>query len=117
MLLNLKQFEKIYLYRPFADFRRGIYCLSSIVQEEMELNPFGKYLFIFCNRRRDSLKVLYWDENGLAMWYKKLEQEKFKWPTHRAEMSLSVDVKIIEEFLTGLDPWQVPFKKLNYQKI
>ena len=117
MLLKLKSFSKIYIYRPFTDFRKGIHGLSSIVQEEMELNLFEKYLFIFCNSNRNGIKVLYWDDNGFALWYKRLEKEKFKWPSHLKKESVSIDVKKLEEFLNGLNPWQVPFEKLNYKKV
>ena len=117
MILNLDKFEKIYLYRPFADFRKGIHGLSAIVQEQMELDPFGRYLFLFCNRGRDKIKVLYWDETGFALWYKMLQKEKFSWPTHLDGESIGVDIKKMEDFLDGLNPWQVPHEKLNYKKV
>lgn len=117
MLLNLTKFEKIYLYRPYADFRKGILGLSSIVQDEMDLSPFERYLFLFCNRSRDKIKVLYWDDTGFALWYKSLEQEKFRWPTHLESDTVCVDVQKMERFLSGLNPWQVAHKKLDYQKV
>ena len=91
--------------------------LTAIVQDEMELNPFARYLFIFCNSSRSGLKVLYWDRCGFAMWYKKLEKEKFKWPSHLESDSINVDIAIVEQFLEGLNPWQVPFSPLKYEKI
>lgn len=117
MILKLSDFEKIYLYRPYSDFRKGIMGLSAIVQDVMELDPFERYLFIFCNSRRNGLKVLYWDHCGFAMWYKKLEKEKFKWPSHLDGESIAVDVAKVEQFLEGLNPWQAPFSALNYQKV
>lgn len=117
MLVDLKRFEKIYLYRPFADFRCGIFGLSALVQDQMKLSPFKKYLFIFCNKGRDKLKVLYWDETGFALWYKVLEKEKFKWPSHLGDNNIGVDTVKLEKFLTGLNPWQIPHKKLKYSKV
>ena len=117
MILNLSKFEKIYLYRPFTDFRKGIFGLSVMVQEQMELDPFKKYLFLFCNRGRDKLKVLYWDETGFALWYKILEKEKFKWPSHLQSDAIGVDIEKMEQFLEGLNPWQRPHQKLNYKKV
>lgn len=117
MLLRLSDFEKVFIYRPFTDFRRGINGLSIIVQEEMMLNPFKKYLFLFCNRHRNGIKILYWDNCGFSLLYKRLEKDKFKWPSHLREDTFSVDTKKIEDFLEGLNPWQMPFKKINYQKI
>lgn len=116
-MLALDQFTKIYLYRPYTDFRKGIDGLSGIIQEQMKLNPFEKYLFIFCSSGRSKLKIIYWDDSGFVLWYKRLEKEKFKWPAHLEEDSLNVDVEKIKKFLVGLDPWQVPHKKLNFSQV
>jgi transposase len=91
--------------------------LSCIIQDVMQLNPFEKNLYVFCNKARNSLKVVYWDKNGMAMWHKKLQKEKFKWPGHLGEDSLLIKKKELESFLKGLDPWQITFKKLNYKKV
>ena len=115
-MLALDHFTRIYLYRPFVDFRKGIDGLCGIVQEEMKLNPFEKYLFLFCSSQRSKLKVLYWDDSGFVLWYKRLEEEKFSWPVHLEENSLSVDAEKLKLFLTGLDPWARPHKKLHYSE-
>ena len=115
-MLAFDQFTKIYIYRPFTDFRKGIDGLAGIVQEQMKLNPFERYLFIFCSSGRSKLKILYWDDSGFVLWYKRLEEEKFKWPSHLDGDSLCVDVEKVKNFLSGLDPWQLPHKKLNYSQ-
>lgn len=70
----------IYLHRDPVDFRKAINGLSVIVQEKMGLSPFDSALFVFCNKRRTQLKVLYWDATGFVLWQKRLEKAKFKWP-------------------------------------
>ena len=112
-MLVFKKFEQIYIYRPFIDFRKGIKGLAGFVQDHMNINPFKNYLFLFSNRKSDRIKVLYWDKNGFALWYKILEQEKFKWPYHLDEENLVVDVKKLNKLLDGLDPWQIGHKKLS----
>ncbi|MCP5057482.1 MAG: IS66 family insertion sequence element accessory protein TnpB [bacterium] len=52
---------EVYLYRGIVDMRKSIDGLSAIVEQELGLNPFGVQLFVFCNRKRDKIKVLYWD--------------------------------------------------------
>lgn len=113
-MITLSRFDYIYIFRPFVDFRKGSRGLAGIVQDEMHLNPFEKYLFLFCNRNRNRIKILYWDETGFALWYKCLEQNKYKWPVHLEEETVKVDLKKLKRFLAGLDPWQVPHQKLNY---
>ena len=51
----------------------------------MRLDPFSDALYVFCNRYRDRLKVLYWDQTGFCLWYKRLEKAKFKWPRKHAD--------------------------------
>lgn len=70
----------IYLCRDPVDFRKAVNGLSIIVQEQMDLSLFDRSLFVFCNKRRTQIKALYWDATGFALWQKKLEKDKFKWP-------------------------------------
>lgn len=58
----------IYLYLGNVDFRKSINGLIVVVEQQMELNPFQDALFVFCNKKRDKLKVLYWDKTGFALW-------------------------------------------------
>jgi len=114
-MLSINSFDQIYFYRPYIDFRKGIYGLSAIVQDEMQLNPFGKYLFLFSNSRRNKIKALYWDKTGFALWIKYLETDKFMWPSHIEDPILRVDLKKLKDFLIGFDPWQVPHEEKKFQ--
>ena len=58
----------IYLHRPVVDFRKSINGLANIVVAEMNLNVMSGALFIFCNKSKDKLKILYWDKTGFALW-------------------------------------------------
>ena len=116
-MINIRKFDNIYFYRPYVDFRKGIYGLSSIVQNEMNLNPFDKYLFIFSNSKSNKLKALYWDKTGFAMWVKYLEEDKFKWPIHLEEDNLKVDIKQLNRFLLGFNPWETAHKIKKYKFI
>ena len=70
----------IYLHKVPVDFRKSINGLSVIVVESMQLPITEPSLFVFCNKSRRQLKVLYWDITGFALWQKRLEQDTFKWP-------------------------------------
>ena len=72
---------KVYLALGHTDMRKSINGLSILVSEYMELNPFSGHLFVFCNRRQNMIKVLYWDRNGFCLWHKRLEKHSFNWPT------------------------------------
>lgn len=93
----------IYLHRDPVDFRKSINGLAAIVEQEMELSPFADALFVFCNRNRDRLKVLYWDRTGFALWYKRLEREKFKWPHGYRGAVMTLDATHWQWLLSGFD--------------
>ena len=116
-MINIKKFDNIFFYRPFVDFRKGIYGLCSVVQEEMERNPFENYIFIFTNSKRNKIKALYWDNTGFAMWMKYLEEDKYIWPHHLEDDVLQVNIRKLEQLLVGINPWQIPHKTKKYSYI
>jgi transposase len=63
---------KIYLHRAPVDFRKAVNGLTCIIELEMGLSPFDEALYLFTNKNRDKLKMLYWDKTGFALWYKRL---------------------------------------------
>ena len=63
-----------------VDFRKGIDGLSLLVQETLGANPFSGTIFVFRSRRKDRIKLLYWDGSGLCLFAKRLERNKFVWP-------------------------------------
>lgn len=80
-MIGLTHGVKIYLCTTPADMRRGFDGLSGMAQTLMQQDPLSGHLFVFRNRNRDKLKILYWDCDGLAIWYKRLEQGTFQFPT------------------------------------
>lgn len=72
----------IYLAQEPVDFRLGINGLSMMVEATLKFDPFSRNLFCFVNKRRNQIKVLYWQRSGFCLWLKRLEEEKFKWPFH-----------------------------------
>lgn len=116
-MINLNLFSQIYFYRPPIDFRKGVNGLSAIVQDEMNLDLFRPSLFIFTNSKRNKIKALYWDQTGFAMWIKYLIEDKYKWPLKYEDDIILVDIKKLNKFLIGLDPFQLPFKEKKYSKV
>ena len=68
----------MFLATGFTDLRRGIDGLASIVQQQFELDPVTNTLFLFCGRRRDRIKALYWEGDGFVLLYKRLESGSFQ---------------------------------------
>ena len=76
----------VYIACGYTDLRRGIAGLASLVQQQFELDPFSNTLFLFCGRRRDRIKGLYWEGNGFILLYKRLESGSFQWPRNGVEV-------------------------------
>ncbi|WP_369857695.1 IS66 family insertion sequence element accessory protein TnpB [Candidatus Thalassolituus haligoni] len=64
---------RVFLYNQPMDMRKSIDGLALIVEQQLEQRPFDGDLFVFCNRQRDKIKLLYWERNGFVLWYKRLE--------------------------------------------
>ena len=75
----------IYIACGYTDLRRGIDGLAGLVQQQFQLNPFQRALFLFCGRRRDRIKGLYWEGDGFLLLYKRLEEGGFQWPRNGTE--------------------------------
>ena len=84
----------IYLHKQSVDFRKSINGLCVIVEEHMRLSAFSGALFVFCNRQRDKVKVLYWDQTGFCLWYKCLAKDTFKWPKQVADEVLALSERL-----------------------
>ena len=78
--------EKVYIACGYTDLRRGIDGLAAMVQQEFSLDPFTNTLFLFCGRRRDRIKALYWEGNGFVLLYKRLENGACQWPRNTDEV-------------------------------
>jgi transposase len=80
MLGDICRAEQIYVACGYTDLRKSIDGLSALVQQSFQLDPFSNALFLFCGRRCDRLKALYWEGDGFVLLYKRLEQGRFQWP-------------------------------------
>lgn len=106
---------KVFVRPGVTDFRKQINGLSVIVEEELEHDPFSGSLFLFSNRRRTHLKVLYWDRNGFCLWLKRLEKDRFPWP-QTEEAVREITVEQLSMLLEGIDFWKA-HRKLEYSRI
>ena len=85
MLNDFTGADKVYIACGYTDLRCGIVGFAGIIQQQFQLDPFTTTLFLFCGRRRDRIKALYWEGNGFLLLYKRLESGSFQWPRSETE--------------------------------
>ena len=103
---------RVYLALGNTDMRKSINTLSILVQQ-LDLDPFSGYFFVFCNRRRNIVKILYWDRNGFCLWQKRLEKHSFKWPKN-VEQVIQIDHRQLSWLLERLEIKLKAHEKLGY---
>jgi transposase len=102
----------IYLVSGHTDMRKSIDGLSLIVSDVLEMDPLSEAWFIFCNRARDKIKILYWDVNGFWLYYRRLEKQRFQWPEPQDEaQSLLISPHQLNWLLSGLSPTRIDAHK------
>ena len=107
--------DAIYLHRDPVDMRRQMNGLSAIVEGIMKQDPFSDALFVFINKARDKLKILYWEKNGFVLYYKRLEAEKFSWPLKDNKETIKITGKDLSWLLDGYNIFDLkPHQELKY---
>lgn len=102
-MLSLGPNVRIYLCTAPTDMRKSFDGLSTLVTSVMNQELLSGHLFLFLNRRRDHMKLMYWDRDGLAIWYKRLEAGTFEVPSASADQShLELDVTELALVLNGV---------------
>lgn len=101
-MLRQAPVQQVYLACGPTDLRKSIDGLAALVSHAFDLDPFSSSLFVFCNRRRDKLKILHWDHNGFWLYYRRLEQGRFEWPSENAGATITVSRRQLGWLLDGL---------------
>ena len=88
-----------------ADLRKQGASLALLVEQSLKRNIFEAALYVFSNARRDRIRILYWERNGLVLWSKRLEQQRFIWPRVADGDTVSMSGGQLNELLDGCDVW------------
>ena len=100
-MLSIDGSVRVYLAPGVTDMRKSIDTLTILVAEQMALDPLSGHLFAFCNRKRDTVKILCWDRNGFCLYHKRLERDRFRWPDNATEVR-RVGLRELRWLLDGL---------------
>ena len=93
----------VYLMPGYTDMRKAINGLSQLVALTEQCKAFDGSYFVFCNKARQIIKILYWEKNGFCLWQKRLEKQRFKWPKDANSVS-QLTSQQLRWLLDGLNP-------------
>lgn len=104
-MIHLPASVRVYLCTTPCDMRRSFDGLYALVSGAMQLNAFEGHLFVFSNRRKDRIKILYWDRDGFAIWAKRLEEGTYAMPFTGAggEQRQEITAQELGAILSGID--------------
>ena len=104
-MIHLPASVRVYLCTAPCDMRRSFDGLYALVSSAMQLNAFEGHLFVFSNRRKDRIKILYWDRDGFAIWAKRLEEGTYAMPFAGAggEQRQEITAQELGAILSGID--------------
>lgn len=101
-MLTIPPAVQIFVATQPADMRRSFDGLSAMVKDTLGGDPLSGHLFVFCNKRGDRVKILFWDRNGYVLWYKRLEKGVFHFP-QSAEHRITMPAASLALILEGID--------------
>lgn len=104
-MIHLPASVRVYLCLTPCDMRKSFDSLQTLVSEHLELDAFAGHLFVFSSRRKDRVKILYWDRDGFAIWSKRLEEGTYAVPFGDAngERRREITVQELGALLSGID--------------
>jgi transposase len=101
-MFKLENTARVWLVLGKIDMRKAINGLSGIIANTLSMNPLSGEYFVFCAKKRNTIKILYWDKNGYCLWIKRLEQDSFRWPRTSQEAQ-AITGEQLSWLLSGLD--------------
>lgn len=86
MIGDLSRVQKIYIVTGRTDMRKSFDGLMAIIRDDFQMDPFADAVFLFCGRKTNTLKALYFDHDGFLLLQKRLDNGRFQWPRNSSEV-------------------------------
>ena len=116
-MIHLPASVRVYLCLTACDMRKSFDSLAALVRSQMELDPLGGHLYVFWSRRKDRVKILYWDRDGFAVWAKRLEEGTYALPfCESGELRREITAQELAALLSGIDLNQAKRRK-RYNRV
>lgn len=107
----------VYLCVAPTDLRKQAVSLALLVEQGLKRDIFAPALYVFSNAKRDRIRILYWERNGLVLWSKRLEQQRFIWPRAVDGDTVSMNGGELNQLLDGFDVWAQGHRELPMKRV
>ena len=116
-MIHLPASVRVFLCLTACDMRKSFDSLHALVRDHLELDAYAGHLVVFASRRRDRIKILYWDRDGFAIWSKRLEEGTYAMPSAESatERRREITAQELAALLSGIDLKQATRRK-RYQR-
>ena len=107
----------VYLCVTPVDGRKQAASLALLVEQSLGHDVFEPALYVFTTRRRDRVRILYWERNGLCLWSKRVERQQFIWPRAISGNTVMINGRTLNALLDGFDVWSQGHRELAIRRV
>jgi transposase len=107
----------VYLCVSPVDMRKQATGLGLLIEQSLGRSVFEPALYVFANRRKDRVRIVYWERNGLCLWSKRLEKQQFVWPRTAAGVTVTMSGRELNALLDGFDVWSRGHRTLDVRRV
>ena len=108
---------RVYLCVSPVDMRKQATSLALLVEQSLGHEVFDGALYVFANRRRDRVRIVYWERNGLCLWSKRVEKQQFIWPRTVSGATVTLNGRELSALLDGFDIWSRGHRALEVRRV
>lgn len=107
----------VYLCVSPVDMRKQATGLALLIEQSLGRSVFEPALYVFCNRRNDRVRIVYWERNGLCLWSKRVEKARFVWPRTVSGATVTMNGRDLNALLDGFDVWGRGHRTLEVRRV
>ena len=107
----------VYLCVSPVDMRKQATGLALLIEQSLGRSVFEPALYVFANRRRDRVRIVYWERNGLCLWSKRVEKQQFVWPRSASDATVTMSGRDLNALLDGFDVWSRGHRTLDVRRV
>jgi len=107
----------VYLCVCPIDGRKQATGLALLIEQSLGRSVFEPALYVFTNRRKDRVRIVYWERNGLCLWSKRVEKQQFVWPRSASAATITMSGRELNALLDGFDVWSRGHRTLEVHRV